>query len=75
MLTPTINALFDEIKARHGLKSDAALARHLAAQAGEPVSEMAIVRWRRGEYPKALDVLGAQLVAYAEAIRPNQPAA
>ncbi len=73
MLKVLVNTLFDEIKHRHRLKSDAALARHLSHVAGEPVSEMAIVRWRRGEYPKALDVLGGQLVEYADTLK--QPAA
>lgn len=73
MLETMINALFDEIKVRHQLRSDAALARHLSATAGVPVSEMAIVRWRRGEFPKGLDVLGPQLIEYADTLR--QPAA
>lgn len=64
MLIDMVNTLFDEIKRREGLKSDAALARHLG------VTEMAILRWRRGEYPHGLKVIGPQLVTYAETIRP-----
>lgn len=69
MLKAMVNALFDEIRHRHGLTSDAALARHLSSAAGETVSEMAIWRWRKGFYPKGLDVLGPQLVEYADTLR------
>lgn len=68
-----VNVLFDEMKARHGLTSDAALARHLSEISGQQVHQMAILRWRRGEFPKGLEVLGPQLIVYAENLR--QPAA
>lgn len=73
MLSVVVNALFDEIKSRHKLNSDAALARHLSTITGDKVSEMAIVRWRRGEFPKGLEVIGPQILEYADALR--QPAA
>ena len=73
MLKVLVNTLFDEIRHRHRLTSDAALARYLSEAAGEKVSEMAIVRWRQGKYPKGLDVLGPHLIEYAETLR--QPAA
>jgi hypothetical protein len=73
MLKVLINTLFDEIRHTNRLTSDAALARFLSERAGEKVSEMAIVRWRRGEFPKGLDVIGPHLVDYADKLR--QPAA
>jgi hypothetical protein len=69
MLQVLVNTLFDEIRNRHQLTSDAALAKYLSAAAGEKVSEMAIHRWRRGHYPKGLDVLGPQLIEYADTLR------
>lgn len=69
MLTELVNSLFDEIKRRHNLASDAALARHLSQVTGDTVSDMAILRWRRGEYPKGLEVIGPQILEYADSLR------
>jgi hypothetical protein len=74
MLVAQINALFDRIKREHYLTSDDALRRYLEAATGIKLSEMTIYRWRRGEYPKGLEVLGPQLVLYADAIRDAIPA-
>lgn len=73
MLVATINALFDAIKRDHHLTSESALARHLSQTTGIQITDMAIYRWRKGEYPKGLEVLGPQLVLYADAIRPVEP--
>lgn len=67
MLLNMVNALFDEIKRKNQLSSDAALARYLK------VNEMAILRWRRGAYPKGLEIIGPQILEYADVLR--QPAA
>lgn len=69
MLVTLVNTLFDEIKQRNGLRSDAALARYLATKSGETVSEMAIVRWRQGKFPKGLDVLGPQILEYSDTLK------
>lgn len=61
-----INTLFDQIKAKHSLSSDSALARHIG------VNDMAIWRWRRGEFGVSMRVIGPLLVDYAESIRPVQ---
>lgn len=59
-----INTLFDQIKTKHQLASDSALARHIG------VNDMAIWRWRRGEFGVSMRVIGPLLVDYAESIRP-----
>jgi hypothetical protein len=73
MLVQQINTLFDEIKRNKGFRSDRELAQHLAEECGEPVTEMAVWRWRKGRLPKGLDVLGPQLIAYADTLK--RPAA
>lgn len=64
--TDLINALFDQIKAKNNLRSDAALARHIG------VNDMAIHRWRRGEISPSLRVIAPLLVIYADVIKPAQ---
>lgn len=59
-----INTLFDQIKVKNNLRSDAALARHIG------VNDMAIHRWRRGEISPSLRVIGPLLVDYADVIKP-----
>lgn len=67
--TEMINALFDAIKIQNNLTSDSALARHMG------VHDMAIWRWRRGEFGTSLKVIGPLLVDYAETIKATQIAA
>ncbi len=69
MITVLVNRLLDEIRQRHNLTSDRALAHYLSQESGETVSEMAIYRWRRGKLPKGMDVLGPQLVEYADTLK------
>lgn len=57
-----VNALFDQIKADHDLKSDSALARHIG------VPDMYVYRWRRGEFAISLRVLAPLLVHYSPVI-------
>lgn len=57
-----INALFDQIKIDHQLKSDSALARFIQ------VPDMYIYRWRKGEYATSLRVLTPFLVRYGPTI-------
>lgn len=58
-ITDLINQAFDQIKRKHNLRSDAALARHIG------VNDMAIRRWRRGEISPSLRIVGPLLVDYA----------
>jgi hypothetical protein len=58
-ITDLINKVFDQIKQRHQLRSDAALARHIG------VNDMAIRRWRRGEISPSLRIVGPLLINYA----------
>ena len=65
-LTDLINKAFDQIKERHALRSDAALARHIG------VNDMAIRRWRQGEIGRSLRVVGPLLIDYACNDKPAQ---
>lgn len=64
-----VNHLLNTIKERHGLPSDAALARHIG------VNEMRIVRWRRGEYGAATRILFPLLLTYGPLSEPDALAA
>lgn len=58
-----LNQLFDTIKTKHALKSDAALARHLQ------VDPMSILRWRRGELPTSLQVIAPLLIIHGKSLQ------
>lgn len=61
-----INVLFDQLKERYALTSDAALARHIG------VHDMNIMRWRRGEFGTSLKVLAPLLVSHSETLKASQ---
>ena len=57
-VSAVVNNLFDCIKMRENLTTDAALARYIG------VSNMAISRWRKGKFPLSLRIITPLLLHY-----------
>lgn len=60
---PTVAALLERIKERHGITSDYALGRLLG------VEQTYIRRWRAGEFDTALAILGPELMEHGGDMR------
>lgn len=69
-VTNTVNALLDALRDEYGITSDAALAAELSKSLPEPLSSMAIYRWRRGKYgDKAVRVLIPAAIRHCDTVR------